>query len=87
MQVSWPNPAGLGNLTCNGESSCYSVNFPIPEQNIELNIICDEWWKCMDADIYCPENAACIINCTTRQSCREVCKYMVPIPRLKKNND
>ena len=78
MEVSWPDAAGLGTLICDGDSACDSVNFPIPPSDIPLNIICDSEWECIGADIYCPENAGCIINCTARQSCRVVCRFTFP---------
>ncbi len=50
-----PNATTQPTLTCLGFFSCYQLNFPIPNPNLSVDIICDGYNACRNANIFCPK--------------------------------
>ena len=79
MEINWPIEAGMGTLNCDADTACGNVNFPPPNPNIPYTVICDSERECEAADILCPTNASCTVNCNDKKSCLNVCNVYLYI--------
>ena len=81
--IVWPLIEGYGTLTCSGERACTNLEFPDKLISTEpLNIICNNS-ACPGTTIYCPEYAACNIQCISvgtqfanEYGCNGVCQSL-----------
>eukprot|EP01083_Nonionella_stella_P001419 4097_1 len=56
------------NIVCNGSYECLGANFDASNIGNSLNVTCDGIDSCKEADIYCPKDALCNIDCLAPQS-------------------
>ena len=68
--IKWGETAGLGTITCGGDSACRGIEFPIPDPNIPLTINCNNRYECEESILYCPTNANCTIICNGQRTCK-----------------
>ena len=74
---------GYGSLACYHGWACESVNFPPKPATTSTDLVsidCSQRATCKDAEIYCPDYAACQLGCggssgDTAQ-CQGVCVYL-----------
>eukprot|EP01083_Nonionella_stella_P051019 135495_1 len=73
--IEWDPTPGLGTLNCvykqtSGEKYvCLGLQWPVPDPNTPTTINCG-WDACWGAQLVCPAQADCTVNCQPHYSCR-----------------